>query len=75
MKFIKENSYYVSSINKALRNVKSNVSVDFIHSDSLSITVVICKVTFLSDLQVIKNYIKNVNCIDITEVNIPCLLL
>ena len=72
MKFIKESSYYVLSINKVLRNVKSDVSVDFIYLDPLGITVVTYKVTSSSDLQAIKNYIKNVNCIDITGVNISC---
>ena len=74
MKFMKESSHHISNINKALRNIKSDISVDFICSDLLDIMVVICKVTSSSDLQVIKNYIKNVNCIDITGVDIPHLL-
>ena len=73
MKSIKKSNHYISSINRALGNVKSDVSVNLICSDLLSIMVVMCKVTFLSDLQVIKNYIKNVNYIDITGVNISCL--
>jgi len=71
MKFIKKSNHYISNINKALRNIKSDVLVDFICSNPLSITVVMCKVTSSSDLQVIKNYIKNVNYIDIISVNIP----
>ena len=74
MKFMKESSYYISNINKTLRNIKSDVSVNFICSDPLGIIVVTCKVTSLSNLQVIKNYIKNINCIDIIGVNTPCLL-
>ena len=74
MKFIKESSHYISNINKALRNIKSDVSVDFICLDLLGIIVVICKVISSSNLQVIKNYIKNVNCIDITGVDISYLL-
>ena len=74
MKFMKESSHHVSNINRALRNIKSNVLVNFIYSDLLGIMVVTCKVTSLSDLQVIKNYIKNVNCIDITEVDTSRLL-
>ena len=71
MKFMKESNHYILNINKALRNIKSDVLVDFICSNLLSIIVVMCKVTSLSDLQVIKNYIKNVNCIDIISVDIP----
>ena len=74
MKFMKESSYYISNINKALRNMKSDVSVNFICSDLLGIMVVTYKVTSSSNLQVIKNYIKNMNCIDITGVNTLCLL-
>jgi len=74
MKFMKESSHYVSNINKALRNIKSNILVNFIHSDLLGIMVVTCKVTSSSDLQVIENYIKNMNCIDITELDISRLL-
>jgi len=74
MKFMKESSYYISNINKALRNIKSDISVNFICSDPLGIMVVTYKVTSSSNLQVIKNYIKNMNCIDITGVNTPCLL-
>jgi len=74
IKFMKESSHYVSNINKALRNIKSNILVNFIHSDLLGIMVVTCKVTSSSDLQVIENYIKNMNCIDITELDISRLL-
>jgi len=70
MKFMKKSNYYISNINRALRNVKSDVSIDFICSDLLDITVIMCKVTSLSNLQVIKNYIKNVNYIDIIGVDI-----
>ena len=73
MKFMKESNYHISNINRALRNIKSDVLVNFIHSYPLDITVVTCKVAFLSDLQVIENYIKNMNYINIMEVNTSCL--
>ena len=59
MKFMKESSHHISNINRALRNIKSDVLVDFIYLDLLVIMVVTCKTTSSSDLQVIKNYIKN----------------
>ena len=68
LKFMKKSSLYISNINRALRNIKSNVSVDFICSDPLNITIVTCKVTLLSDLQVIESYIKSVNCINVINV-------
>ena len=74
MKFMKKSSYYISNINRALRDIKSDVLVNFICSDSLGIMVVMYKVTSSSNLQVIENNIKNVNCTDITDVDTPCLL-
>jgi len=59
-------------MNRNLKNVKSEVLVDFIWSDQLGITVVICKVVLSSDFQIIEDYIKNVEYIDITGVNISC---
>jgi len=70
MKFMKESSHHISNINSVLRNIKSDVLVNFICSDPLGIMVVTCKVTSSSDLQVIENYIKNVNCIDIMDIDI-----
>ena len=43
-KFMKNSSVHVANINRALRNVKSEVLADFIHSDLLDITVVTNKV-------------------------------
>jgi len=73
LKFMKKSSLYISNINKALRNIKSNISVDFICSNPLSITIVTCKVALSSDLQVIESYIKSVNCINVINVNVPYL--
>ena len=68
LKFMKKSSLHVSNINRALRNIKSNVLVNFIHSDCLGITIVTYKVALLSNLQVIENYVKSVDCIDATGV-------
>jgi len=73
MIFMKKSSLYVSNLNKALRNIKSNVLVNFIHSDPLDITIITYKIASIYDLQVIKNYVKSVNCIDTTSVEVPCL--
>ena len=69
-KFMKESFQHVFNINRTLKNIKSDFLVDFICSDQLGITVVICKVTFLSGLQLIENYIKNIKNIDVTDVNV-----
>ena len=53
-KFMKNSSAHITNINRAPRNVKSEVLVDFIHSDPLGITVVTNKVSLQSDLQIIE---------------------
>jgi len=73
MKFMKNSSMYVANINRALRNVKSQVLVDFIRSDSLDITAVTNKVSLQSDLQIIKQYIKNSDNINTLQVEVPYL--
>jgi len=62
--FMKNSSAHVTNINRALRNMKSEVLVDFICSDPLDITVVTNKVSLQSDLQIIEQYVKNSDDID-----------
>ena len=73
-KFMKNSSTYVTNINRTLRNVKSEVLVDFICSDPLNIIVVTNKVFLQSDLQIIEQYVKNSNDINTLQVEVPCLL-
>ena len=68
--FMKNSSTHVTNINRALRNVKSEVLVDFICSDFLSIMVVTNKVSLQSDLQIIKQYVKNSDDIDVLQVEV-----
>jgi len=44
-KFVRNSSTYIANINRALRNAKSEVLVDFICLDPLGITVVTNKVS------------------------------
>ena len=70
-KFMRNLSTHVANINRALRNAKSEVLVDFIHSDPLGIIVVTNKVSLQSDLQIIKHYIKNSEDINTLQVDVP----
>ena len=72
-KFMRNSSAHVTNINRALRNAKSEVLVDFIYSDPLDTTVVTNKVSLQSDLQIIEYYIKNSEDINALQVDIPCL--
>ena len=69
-KFMKNSFAYIANINKALRNVKSEILIDFIHSDPLGIMVVTNKVSYQSDFQIIEHYIKNLEDIDILQVDV-----
>ena len=70
-KFMKNSSIYVANLNRNLRNAKSKVSVDFICSDPLGITVVTNSISVNSDFLIIEKYIKNLEKIDSTWVETP----
>jgi len=69
-KFISKSSNHVSNLNRALKNMKSDVMINFIYSDPLEIMIVTSKVTSTSDLQSIKNYVKSVNNIDSNNIKV-----
>ena len=73
IKFMKNSSTHIANINRALRNVKSEIFVDFICSDYLGITVVTNKVSLQLDLQIIEHYIKNSENINALQVDVSCL--
>ena len=72
--FIEKSSLYVTNMNRALKNIKTEVMVDFIWSDSRGIIIVTNKVALSLDLQMIKNYVKNAKHINVDEVKAPRLL-
>ena len=53
-----------------LRNLKSEVLVNFIHSDLTGTMMVINKVAVQSDLYIIENYVKNIDDIDFLNVEV-----
>ena len=67
-KFMKESSSHVTNINRALKNAKTEVLVNFIRSDQANITVVTNKVVSLSNLVIIEKYVKNIDCIDVSGI-------
>jgi len=68
--FMEESSTYITNMNRALKNIKTEVIVDFIQLDSSSIVIVTNKVVSSLDLQTIENYIKNTDCINANEVKV-----
>ena len=69
--FMNKSNACVSNMNRVLKNIKSNVLVDFICTDIAGIIVVTNKVASSLDLQTIEQYIKDVNYININKVDSP----
>ena len=59
---------YVSSNNRLLKEVKSEISVDFIQSDNKGLFITTNKVAIVSNFKIIEKYIKNLNNIDSDDV-------
>ena len=68
--FMKNSTTYIANINRLLRNTKSEVLVDYIHSDPLGISIITNKVSLQSDLQ-INQYVKNSKDINALQVDKP----
>ena len=72
--FIKNSAFHIANINRLLKNAKSDVAVDFIRSDPIGIVIVTNKVTSISDLQIISQYIKkseDINKLQVEEPRLP----
>ena len=60
-RFIALLSKHITNINRTLKNIKSEVVVDFIYKDYRGLVIITTnKVIANSDLNTIENYIKNV---------------
>ena len=53
---------YVENINRLLKNIKSEVSVDYIHLDNKGIIVI---------LNIVEKYIKDLNNVDSNDIMSP----
>ena len=69
--FMKNSALHVANINRQLQNAKSEVLVNYIHSDLLGTTVITNKVSQQSDLQIIDQYVKNSSDINALQVDKP----
>jgi len=71
--FMSSSGKHISSINRALKSIKSDILAYFVHNDHQGLIITTNKVTFPSDLSIIKNYIKHVNAIKSDNMMAPCL--
>ena len=74
IKFIEDSYTHILNLNRALKNIKSNIMVDFIHQEMAGIVIVTNKVASELKLQTIERYIKNTNYIKAEGVNVLWLL-
>ena len=68
--FIEKSSSHITNMNSALKNIKSEVMVDFVWVNPKDIIIVTNKVASTLDLQTIENYMKNANYINTEGVDI-----
>lgn len=71
LKFISFSSKHIANINKALKNIKSDVLADFVYNNQCRLVITTNKVASLSDLGVIKRYIKSVDAIAPKDIMAP----
>ena len=68
---MKESNAHVYNINRVLKNIKLEIIADFICLDNKDIIITTNKVVSTLDLQTIERYIKNVNNIELNQVEVP----
>jgi len=70
-KFMEDSCTYISNLNRALKNIKSNIMVNFVYQEITDIVIITNKIVSDLKLQIIKRYIKNINSIEDKGVNVP----
>jgi len=56
----KSSSIYITNINKAFKNIESNIMIDYIWPEATDVTIITNNIVLAADLQVIENYVKNI---------------
>ena len=59
---------YIININRLLKDIKSNVLVNFMHSNNKDIIIIANKIATILDLNIMEKYIKKVNDVDVNNV-------
>ena len=61
---------HIANINWVLKNVKFNTITNFIYNDHRELIITTNSIASLSDLSIIKNYIKNIDVIQLENIYI-----
>ena len=67
---MKDSSSHMSNINRVLKNIKSEVMANFIHSENRGVVITTNKVAGTLNLQIIKRYVKNINKIEVNQMKV-----
>jgi len=59
---------YIANINKFLKDIKSEISADFIHSNNKRIIITTNKIAFTSDMNIMEKYIKELNDVNLSNI-------
>ena len=65
---------YVANINRLLKDIKLDIMANFIQVDNRGLVIITDKIAAISNLNTIKQYIKNINVVDSNKVISPRLL-
>ena len=73
LKFMMNSSFHITNINRALKNIKSDIKADFVQSEQTDIIITTNKIAAQLDLQTIEQYVKSANHIKVEQINTSCL--
>ena len=62
---MKDLSFRITNINRALKSIKSDIMADFICADNRGVVITTTKVAGNLNLQTIERYVKNTNNINV----------
>ena len=65
---------YIANINGFLKDIKSEISADFIHSNNKRVIITTNKIAFTSDMNIMEKYIKELNDVNLSNIMSPRLL-
>ena len=61
-------SKYIANINRALKDIKSDIMADFLWKDNKGLVITTNKVAAMLDLNAIENYIKNIGVVNSSDI-------
>ena len=70
-KFMASASNHITNINRALKNIKSDILADYVQQKSTDVIIVTNKVALPSDLQTIEKFVQNMENVNSENIKFP----